>query len=230
MYKAYKFRMYPNEDQKVLLHKNFGCARFVYNYYLSDIKNNGYKNAFSCIKDYTNNLKSEYPFLGEVDSCLIRKSLFSLEDNLHHFYNDKFGYPKFKSKYDKNSYTTSAIYGEYKNKKYCNIEIDLDNRRIKLPKLKWINIRGYRTTKEIKGRIISATITKESNDKYYISVLYDLENISKLIVPKEIVGIDVGVKNLITLSDGSIYENNRYIEKYEKRIKRKMRELSRKEK
>ena len=57
MYKAFKFRLYPNEEQRILINKTFGLQRFVYNYYLSDIKDNGYKNAYSNINDYVNNLK-----------------------------------------------------------------------------------------------------------------------------------------------------------------------------
>lgn len=230
MYKAFKFRLYLNNNQKELIHKNFGCARFIYNYYLSEIKDNDYKNAFTCIKDYTNKVKYEYPFLQEVDSILIRKSLFQLEDNIKKYYNNNFGYPKYKSRYDRNSYTTNAIYGRYKNKEYCNIELDLIKREIKLPKLKWVKIRGYRRAKEIKGRIISATISREKTGKYYVSLVYDLLCQKDLVKPTSIVGIDLGIKNLITMSDGTIIENNKYIEKYEKRIKKFQKELARKEK
>ena len=231
MYKAFKFRLYPNEEQKVKLNKNFGCGRFVYNYYLSKIKNNGYINAYSNIKDYVDNTKKSYPFLMEADSTVIRKSIFSLDDNLKKHYNNGFGYPKFKSKYDKNSYTTSAIYREYKSKIYCNIELDLSNRLIKLPKLKWISIRGYRNTDKINGKIINATISREKNGKYYVSVLIDVPHLlNKEFIPRSIVGIDVGIKKLLTLSDGTSFDNNKYIDKYEKRIKRLQRELSRKKK
>lgn len=231
MYIAYKFRIYPTDNQKELLNKSFGCCRFIFNYYLNDIKENGYKNAYTCIKDYTSNLKYEKIFLQEVDSITLRKELFTLEDSLKRFYKNKSGYPKFKSKFDKNSYTTSAIYRTYKDKEYCNIKLDLINKNIKLPKLKQVKIKGYRNIKEIKGHIISATISIEPNKKYYVSVLYEQENIKKdYIIPNNIVGIDLGIKKLLTLSDGTIYENNKYIEKYEKRIKRCQKELSRKNK
>ena len=229
MYRTYKFRLYPNDNQKQLLNKSFGCGRFVYNYYLSKIKNDEYINAYSCIKYYTSKLKFEKTFLQEVDSIIIRKSLFSLENNLKRYYENNFGYPKFKSKYSKNSYTTSAVYGSYYNHKYCNIELDLDNKEIKLPKLKRIKIRGYRTLKNIFGKIINATISREANGKYYVSVLYEQEIINdKISNPTSIVGIDIGIKKLLTLSDGLTIDNNKYIEKYEKRIKRCQRELARK--
>ena len=229
MYRSYKFRIYLNDTQRELINKSFGCSRFVYNHYLSKIKINGYQDAYSNISDYVNNLKYEYVFLQDVDSTLIRKTLFNLDDNIKRFYNNGFGYPNYKSKFDKNSYTTSAVYNSYKDKNYCNIELDLINRRIKLPKLKWVNIRGYRNLECINGKIVSATISREKNGKYYVSVLFNIIDIkNKEFVPRSIVGIDLGIKKLITQSDGITIENNKYIEKYEKRIKRLQRELSRK--
>lgn len=94
---------------------------------------------------------------------LIRKSIYNLENNYSLFFKKGFGYPKYLSKYDKNAYTTSAVYGKYKDKSYCNIEVDLINKRIKLPKLKWLKIRGYRNIRKIDGRIENATIRKAVN-------------------------------------------------------------------
>ena len=159
MYKAYKFRLYPPEKQKVLINKNFGCSRFVYNYYLAYIKEHKYLNACMCIEHYVNHLKNEYPFLTEADSILIRKTLFNLDNAFKRYFNKQGNYPKYKSKFSKNSYNTNAVYQKYKSKEYCNIEVDFTRKQIKLPKLKWINIRGYRNLKEIKGRIINATIS-----------------------------------------------------------------------
>ena len=227
MYRAFKFRLYPDNKQKELINKTFGSSRFIYNYYLNKIKNNKYVNAYTNISDYVNNLKYMYPFLQEVDSIIIRKTLFHLDDNLKKYYSNNFGYPKYKSKYDRNSYTTSAVYSTYKSNNYCNIELDLVNKKIKLPKLKWIDIRGYRNIDNINGKIISATISKEIN-KYYVSIVIDIPNIKEIIIPKSIIGIDIGIKRLLTLSDGITFDNNKYIEKYEKRIKRLQRELSRK--
>lgn len=227
-YKTYKFRIYPNEKQKELINKTLGCSRFVYNFFLNKIKENGYKKASENIKYYTQYLKFEYPFLQEVDSIIIRTSLFNLEDSYKRFFNKQGSYPKFKSKHIKNSYNTSAVYGTYKNNNYCNIEIDLENRIIKLPKLKKMKIRGYRNTKSINGRILNATVSKEPNGKYYVSVLYEMHDKINEVTPTSIVGIDLGVKNLLTLSTGETYQNNKYLLKYEKRIKRMQRAFSRK--
>ena len=227
-YKAYKFRIYPNESQKELINKTFGCSRFIYNYFLSMYKESKHTKASENIKYYTNYLKYECPFLQEIDSIVIRKSLFNLEDSFKRYFKRQSEYPKFKSKFKRNSYNTNAVYGSYKNNNYCNIELDLENKTIKLPKLKNIKIRGYRNLKYINGRILNATISRESNGKYYVSVLYEISEKVKEVTPTSIIGIDLGVKKLLTLSDGNSYENNKYIEKYEKRIKRTQRELSRK--
>ena len=157
-YKAYKFRIYPNENQRILINKTLGCTRFVYNYFLNMLKENGYKKANENIRHYTHYLKYEYPFLQEIDSIAINKALFNLDDSYKRFFNKQGGYPKFKSKFSKNSYNTAAVYGTYKNHNYCNIELDLENKTIKLPKFKVMKIRGYRNTESINGRILHATI------------------------------------------------------------------------
>ena len=105
MYKAYKFRIYPNYEQRILLNKSFGCVRFVYNYYLDKAKEEKNINAYSYIKDYTSNLKYQHSFLQEVDSILIRKSIFNLEDSFNRYFKLGYGYPKYKNKNSRNSYT-----------------------------------------------------------------------------------------------------------------------------
>lgn len=230
MYKSYRFRFYPNKKQLELINKTFGSSRYVYNYYLDKMKNKGYVSASTNIKDYTSILKYNTPFLQEVDSIVLTKSIFNLDDDYKKLFNKTGGYPKHKSKYNRNSYNIPSTYKKYKDKEYCNIELDLTNRQIKLPKLKWVKIRGYRNTNNINGKIKKATISREPNGKYYVSILYEMYDKVLIIKPRTIVGIDLGIKKLLTLSDGTVYDNNKYIDKYTKRIKRKQRELSRKEK
>ena len=103
MYKAYKFRLYPNNKQIELIQKTFGCSRFVYNYYLGKKKmlyeeRKECLSYFDMIKDLKN-LYIEYPFLKEVDSCSLRCSLFHLEDAFKRFNKGLGEYPKFKGKY-----------------------------------------------------------------------------------------------------------------------------------
>ena len=230
MYKSYRFRFYPNNKQLELINKTFGSSRYVYNYYLDKMKNKGYVSASTNIKDYTSILRYNTPFLQEVDSIVLTKSIFNLDDDYKKLFNKTGGYPKHKSKNNRNSYNIPSTYKKYKDKEYCNIELDLTNRQIKLPKLKWVKIRGYRNTNNINGKIKNATISREPNGKYYVSILYEMYDKVPIIKPRTIVGIDLGIKKLLTLSDGTVYDNNKYIDKYTKRIKRKQRELSRKEK
>ena len=230
MYKSYRFRFYPNKKQLELINKTFGSSRYVYNYYLDKMKNKGYVSASTNIKDYTSILRYNTPFLQEVDSIVLTKSIFNLDDDYKKLFNKTGGYPKHKSKNNRNSYNIPSTYKKYKDKEYCNIELDLTNRQIKLPKLKWVKIRGYRNTNNINGKIKNATISREPNGKYYVSILYEMYDKVPIIKPRTIVGIDLGIKKLLTLSDGTVYDNNKYIDKYTKRIKRKQRELSRKEK
>ena len=227
MYKAYKFRLYPNDYQKEIIHKSFGCTRFVYNYFLNQCIKNGYQKAFTLIKELPK-LQEEYEWLREVDSCSLRCAIFNLEDAYKNFFSKRSGYPSFKSKYKRQTYRTNCIKNEYKGVKYSNIQLDLKNRTIKLPKLGLIDIRGYRNLEVMNGNIINATIIYENTGKYYVSVVVnELDIIQEKVRATSIVGIDLGVKDLVVTSSGEKYKNPKEINKYEKRIKRIQRKLSR---
>ena len=229
IYRAYKFRLYPTEEQKILIHKTFGCSRFVYNYYLNYQKENGVQKSFDLCKDLKE-LEKEYEYLKEVDSCALRSSIFDLEDGFNNFFAKRSGYPRFKSKFNRQSYRTSCVRGTYKEKEYSNIEVDLLTRNIKLPKLGKVKIRGFRNKDKIEGKIVNATISRESTNKYYVSVLVEEDILIEKIIPITIVGIDLGIKDLVITSDGVKYSNDNILMKYEKRLKRLQRELSRREK
>ena len=133
-----------------------------------------------------------------------------------------------KSKFNKQSYRTTCIRSRYKNREYSNIELDLENKKVKLPKLGLVDIRGYRNLKNINGKIINATIEKEVTNKYYVSVIVEeKENESCKVIPRSIVGIDLGIKDLVVTSDGEKYNNSKELLKREKRLKRLQRKLSR---
>ena len=232
--KAYKFRMYPNKEQKEQINKTLGCTRLVYNHYLEK-KQTMYKenkktiSCYDCIKDLSN-LYNEYPFLKEIDSMSLRTSLFDLDNAYNKMFKEHAGYPKYKSKYDKNSYRTNYIKNTYKNKIYENIKLDLQNKTIILPKLKEVKIRGYRNLDSLNSRIINATVSKELDNSYYVSVCVEEDIIQPIFKPINIVGIDLGIKDLVITSDYMKYKNEQVIKKYEKRIKQKQRRLSKKEK
>ena len=226
MYKSYQFRIYPNKQQIIMIQKTFGCTRFIYNHYLEKRKEE-HLTGFDMIKELPN-LYPEYPFLKEVDSCSLRCSLFDLDDAFKRYFRHQNNDPKFKGKYgSKRSYRTNYITSTYKGTKYENIKVDLKRKVITLPKLKEVKIRGYRNLEDLPGRIIHATISECSTGKYYVSVLVEVSHIAPKMIPRRVVGIDLGIKDVIITSDGEKIKNEKVIEKYEKRIKRKQRELAR---
>jgi putative transposase len=169
MYKTFRFRLYPNDNQIILINKTFGCYRFIYNYFLNICQDNGYRCAFDMIKEIPY-LKNKYEWLKEIDSCSLRCALFNLEDAYKNFFSKRSKHPTFKSKFNKQTYRTNYITSEYKGKKYSNIELDLTNKKIKLPKIGLVDIRGYRNLDVINGQIINVTVVKETTGKYYYQV------------------------------------------------------------
>ena len=227
MYKAYKFRLYPTKEQEIMINKTIGCTRFIYNYFLSECKKNGYKKVYEMCNEIKELVK-EYPWLSEVDSCSLRCACFNLEDAYKRYFNKVGGYPKFKSKNNRGSYRTNCIRSTYKGRNYSNIEINKKENTIKLSKIGIVEIRGYRNKDSIEGKIINATITKEVTNKYYVSVVVEEEEIRKEKgIPTNIVGIDLGVKDLIITSNGEKYNNPKELMKKEKRLKRLQRKLAR---
>lgn len=226
--KAYKFRMYPNQEQQELINKTIGCSRFIYNKMLEIKLNNKNKSRFALNKEIPK-LCEYYSFLKEVDSLVLRCAVKDLSDGYERYLKHQNEIPHFKKKGGRNSYRTNLITSTYKDKEYANIQVDLDKRVIKLPKLKEIKIRGYRNLSCLPGRIINATVEKVAN-KYYVSVVVE-ENIT-LEERQETtaVGIDLGVKSLVVTSDGEFYDNPQYLSKYERKIKGLSRSLSRKQK
>ena len=219
IYRGYKFRMYPNKEQEELINKTIGCTRFVYNYFL-DKK---FSNAYSGIKSIPE-LSKEKTFLKEVDSCALRNSVFNLEDAYKRYYKNLGGYPKFKIKGVHNSYKTNNIKSAYKGKYYNSIKLDLNKKVINLPKLKEIPIRGYRNKNTFNGEIKSAVIKKEAN-KYYVSILVEEDITLPQFIPNNIVGIDLGIKNLIVTSHNEKIKNT--IKINEKRLAGLQRGLAR---
>ena len=226
IHKAYKFRLYPTKEQETLIHKTFGCTRFVYNYCLDLKRNNKHLTKFDLIKELPN-LKKEYLFLREVDSCSLQNAITDLMAGFGLFEKGIGGYPRFKKKGEKESFRTSFVTSSYKGTVYENIKVDLTKRVIELPKLKAVKIRGYRNLDKLPGRILNATIS-EVGTKFYVSVCVEEEIGIQERSGSKAVGIDIGVKNLVVTSDHEYYGNPKYLDKYEKKIQRLQQELSRK--
>ena len=224
--RAYKFRMYPNAAQEILINKTIGCTRFIYNQMLAKKKENNHLSMYDLIKEIPK-LYEKYPFLKEVDSMSLRCAIFDLENGFKKYDKKQAEYPKFKKKGMKDSYRSNYVTREYKGKTYENIKIDLERKIIKLPKLKEIKIRGCRKLHELPGRIINVTIEHIAK-KYYVSICVEEEKIVHETISASVVGIDVGIKNLVVTSDGEYYGNPNYLQKYEKKIKGLQKGLSRK--
>ena len=220
--RGYILRLYPTDKQKELINKTIGCTRFVYNHFLSD-RINDYKttgkskSCYDQIKELPG-LCKEYPWLSEVDSCSLRTALFSLEDAYKRFYSKQNGFPKFKNKDIGNSYKTNNIKNTYKDKNYESIKVDFQNKVIILPKLKEVKFKGYRHKTNFIGNIKSAVIRRQAN-KYYVSLLVEEPLILPEFIPRSIVGLDLGIKDIITTSYNYKCENSLSSLEVKKRIK-----------
>lgn len=219
--KAYKFRIYPTEEQEIFLAKSFGCVRKVYNLMLDDrIKNyeetkkdSSKKMIFPTPAKY----KKEFPFLKEVDSLALANAQMNLDKAYKNFFRDKsIGFPKFKSKKNPvQSYTTNNQKG--------TVAL-IDNKFVKVPKLK--SVVKIRLHRQPKGIIKSATISRHSSGKYSISLLCK-EEVNELPKTHSVIGIDLGIADFAILSDGQKIDNNKFTSKMEKKLKREQRKLSR---
>ena len=155
---AYKFRMYPNNTQCVLFAKTFGCCRKYYNLALNDEKE--YYNKTSGFKINTPAYyKKDFSYLKEVDSLALSNEQLRLSQAFKSFFDKRNGYPKYKSKNDKQSFTTNVVNGNIKLVKKDGIDY------IKLPKIGLVKIKLHRKTK---GALKSVTITK----KNLVDILY----------------------------------------------------------
>ena len=218
MLKAYKYRIYPNLEQKEYLAKTFGCSRFIYNKMLAD-KIEYYKETGEMLKNTPAQYKKEFEWLKEVDSLALANAQQNLEKAYKNFFRDKsIGFPKFKSKKTNyHSYTTNNQKGT----------VYIDKGYIKIPKLKtMIKIKYHR---EFKGLIKSTTLSKTPSNKYFISILVDTENI-KLPKSNKKIGVDVGLKEFAICSNGYRVSNPKYLRKAEKRLAKLQKDLSRKQK
>lgn len=224
MLKAYKYRIYPNKEQKVQIAKTFGCCRFVYNQTLAYRKDVYEKEKKSVSKTDCNNycnreLKKKYEWLKDVDKFALTNAVYNMDFAYQKFFKEYAGYPKFKSKHDsRKSYTTNFTNG--------NIEVDFEKRKIKLPKLKTVKAKLHR---EFKGKIKSVTVSQVPSGKYFVSVLVETEHV-EIPYTEGNIGLDLGIKDLCTTSNGKKYQNPKTIKKYEKKLAKLQRELAHKEK
>lgn len=217
-HKAYKFRIYPTEEQKILIAKTIGCSRFVFNHFLAEwndtYKATGKGLTYNSCSSQLTQLKKELVWLKEVDSIAIQSSLKNLADAYSRFFKKQNDAPRFKSKKNKvQSYTT----------KHTNGNIAIEGNKIKLPKLGLVR---FAKSREVHGRILNATVRRNPSGKYFVSILVETE-VQPLEKTGSFVGIDVGLKDFAILSDGTKYENPKWLRKLEDKLAKEQRILSR---
>lgn len=226
-YRAYKYRLYPNDGQKVLIAKHLGSCRFIYNYALAKkVKafqtNKTNLSRFDIQADLPDMKKrEEYSWLKEVNSLSLQASLANLDSAYTKFFREHKGFPRFKSKKDsKQSFSVPQ-----------NTKVDFENSRVFIPKFKGgIKAKFHRT---FEGIVKSSTISRTATGKYFISILVEVNEPDvpmKPICENKAVGIDLGIKTFAVLSDGTGIPNPKYLKQSLDRVKKLQRSLSHKTK
>ena len=214
--KAYKFRIYPNDKQRVLFAKTFGCVRFIYNKMLDD-KIKYYKETKQTLKNTPAQYKKEFEWLKEVDSLALANVQLNLQTAFQNFFKmPKTGFPKFKSKkLHHNSYTTN----------YVNGNISLCDGLLKLPKIGLVRINQHRDIPN-DYKLKSVTVSQTPSGKYYASILFEYENQVQEQELHSFLGLDFSMHELYKDSNGNEPEYPRYYRQAEKKLKREQRKLS----
>lgn len=213
--KAYQYRLKPNEPQKILILKSIGACRFVYNYCLN-LRIEAYQKQAKRLSVYdlkriiTELKKVEgYKWLQEVNSQSLQESVFNLDSAFTKFFREKKGFPNYKSKH-----RAKKTFGNPQG-----VKVDFENNTIQIPKLGSVKAVIHR---RFVGKIKTCTVQLTPSGEYYISVLVD--NPSSEVVKKPIrddtsIGLDMGLKDFVTMSTGEKVKHPKWIINSEKRIK-----------
>lgn len=219
--KTFKYRIYPTDEQIVLLAKSFGCARYVYNHFLefkkTEYKKDESKYSYEDCSKLLTILKKETEWLKEPDKWALQNSVKDLDRAFKNFFKGA-GYPNFKSKHkSRASYRTN----------FSNNNIELLDSSIKLPKLGKVKIKD-RTYRPRTGRILNATISKTKTGKYFVSICFTDVEVDNLPKTGKNLGIDLGISKFITTSNMYEVLNPKYLETEMAKLKKLHRSLSRK--
>ena len=209
--KAYKVRLYPNNDQQVFFAKSFGCTRFIWNKMLGD-KMDYYKVTKTTLNNTPAQYKKEFEWLKEVDSLALANVQQSLRAAYSKFFKQGTGFPKFKKKGIKDSYTTNNQKGT----------VAVTKNTVKLPKIGHIKAKIHRS---INGLIKSATISKSPSGKYFVSLLAETL-VDEMPKTKSNIGIDLGLTDFIVLSNGCRVANPKFLSKLQDKLAREQKILA----
>lgn len=212
--KSYKFRLYPNQEQKQLFAKTFGCSRAIWNMMLAD-KIKHYEETKETLYNTPAQYKKEFPWLKEVDSLALANVQLNLQTAYKNFFRSgsSFGFPKFKKKTHRQSYKTNNNRGS----------IALENGFVKLPKVGWVRVKAHR---QISGVIKSVTISMTPSGKYHISILCETD-ITPLPKTNSSVGMDLGLSDFAILSTGEKIGNRKFLNQLSKKLAKEQKILSR---
>ena len=222
MNRAYRYRIYPDHEQRIMLAKTFGCCRFIYNRMLSD-KKEWYEKHHEMLRTTPAQYKKEFEWLKEVDSLALANAQLHLESAYRKFFREeRAGFPKFKSKRcSKHSYTTNVVNGN----------IRIEENRLRLPKVGKVKIILHRQMPK-GAKLKSATVSREASGKYYASLLCEIpdpENQGKEICAEgaKILGIDYAMQGMGVFSDGTRAEYPGYYKSAQQKLAKEQRKLSR---
>ena len=224
MLKGFRYRMYPNKDQEEMFLKHIGACRFVYNLSLEQ-KITAYETEKKILTrfDLNNNLpqlKSENEWLREVNSQSLQQANKHLDSAFTKFFREKKGFPNFKSR--KNPVQSFGIPQNYK--------VDFDNKQVKLPKIGWITTK---LSKVFEGTLKTATVSMTTTGKFFISILVEDGKETPEKEPfgyDSTIGLDVGIKDFATMSNGTKVDNPKFLKSSLQRLKVLQRRTSRKKK
>ena len=219
--KGYKFPILPTEEQKTFFAKSFGCSRFVFNYFLNARKNYFLKNGKGIGYNDTAKLLVELKgnedtaWLNEVNSQSLQQSLRQLDVSYQRFFKKIARFPSFKSKYDKQSFNVPQHF-------------TFKNGDLTIPKLKDpIKVNQHRPFGE-NYNICFLTISKTKTNKYFVSFIVEEDFVSNVKKTNKSIGIDLGLIDLMTFSDGKKISNPRIAKKYRKKLEYQQRQHSKK--
>lgn len=223
---AYKYRIYPTEEQKDLFSRTFGCCRFVYNWALN-LKITAYKERNETLGNVyltnlmKNKLKAEHEWLSEVNSQSLQSALRNLDTAYTNFFRNTkaVGFPRFKSRKDRQSFLCPQ---------HCRV--DFKKNTITIPKAKDIPAVLHR---KFKGAVKTVTVSMTPSGHYFASVLVDTDIQELPAQPMHgscALGVDLGIKSLAVCSDGRTFENPKNLQHSLGRLAVLQKRLSRKQK
>ena len=221
--KAIKYRVYPTTEQSIMFAKTFGCCRKVYNLMLSD-KVESYKSTGKFATVTPAKYKKDYPYLKEVDSLALANKQLDLQEAFRNTFSksrkNNNGFPKYKSaKHSRKAYTTNNQKG--------TVAI-INNKYIKLPKIGKVKAVIHRVPNN-SWVIKSATVSQESDGRYYISVLFEFDNVTNPYVADKTnaIGLDYASDGLYVDNNGNIGTNHKYYRESHDKLAKEQRRLSR---